>query len=260
MTRRITDPLPKARNAYSCTPPVGMNDPNEAFCYVDDLLYIHKYLTRKVKERGILDNAHHLDILVWRTETVLQEYFNADYLECWDEDKGDKEHSHYKEAHQRCVEIFHSLWGVLPSKEIDDYRVLKNMPVSLSSDFVEEAIFGLQQHEPSEYDFSLGVRPDTHTTSKNEPTYPFWVSSVRELYAEFGTEVGTKDDEGRIWLDCLGPLKKLTHGVDDLVGWVTGGEVYVYANHLPIEGPGWPIKWFTENELSELYDERDRDE
>ena len=161
-------------------------------------------------------------------------------------------------AHTRVIELFHSLWGVLPARELDDYRVLDVSTYSLSQDFIDEALYGIKNaSKPGReiHGFSR-TNVDVHT-SKGEFTYPVWVGSIELLYQTFEGRVGSMDDEGNIYLDCLAPFEGGINAMHQ-GGWIIDhNTAYVNAELLDISGPGWTnVVGMTKSEIEESYSKR----
>ena len=252
------DPLPINTHFSGVTPPVDMSDSNAVYIYTDDLLTIHDQLVTIAAQRQKLNSS--AEVLCARVRQAFREYFGGNLLEAWNEGKAEEPEAQLIiAAHNRVITLFHSLWGVLPSRELDDYRVTSVEPYSLSEDFLDEALFGILETVKGKDSFAHGARrakADTHE-SKGQFTYPVWVGPIPLLYKIFEGRVGSKDDKGNIHLDCFGPFKG-GRNVNTYEGaWVIDDIAYVNAEFLDIRGPGWAnVVGYTMAEIEELYDKR----
>jgi len=250
------DPLP-TNIRTEVVPPVDMSDANMVFQYTDDLVRIHDQLVTYFTAREKLNTA--AETLCARVRQAFQEYFNGDLLECWHDAKSkEAENDLIISAHTRVIILFHALWGVLPSRDLDDYRVLAVEAYSLSEDFLDEALCGIQATSDVHIIEALGmkrVKTDVHM-SKGEFTYPIWVGPIKLCYELFEGQVGSMNDEGQIFLDCLGPFEGGRNAMHE-GAWVIGNTVYVNAERLGIEGPGWKnVVGMTKQEIEESYAKR----
>ena len=251
------DPLPTMTGSTNVTPPIDMTDANQVYQYTDDLVLIHDQLTTHFMRRQELNSS--AEILCARVRQAFREYFDGNMLECWHMGKSSEEANEFIiAAHTRVIELFHALWGVLPSRNLDDYRVLEVSSYSLSRDFIDEALFGITSSSEVSVWRALGNQKenvDTHE-GKGEYAHPIWVGPTSLLYQTFRGLVGSEDDEGNIRLDCLGPFEG---GINALHrgGWVIGETAYINAEILDISGPGWSnVVGYTTSEIKDLYARR----
>ena len=251
----MKDPLKFIPLVRDLAPPIDMNCPDSVYQYTDDLVTIHEQLELILKQKG--KSMMYL-LLCARVRQAFREYFDQGLLECWDKDCENEEGVQFIiDAHKRVIELFHALWGVLPSKDIDDYRNLGTEPVSLSEDFISEAVYGITTHQG--WSYLKGVeRESNQHSSKGIRTYPIWVDTAENLFQRWEGVVGDKDDDGNVHLDCLGPFKPapLPKG-----GWIIDNTVYVNAEIFGIEGTKWPkVRWMTMQEISLSYQKRTNDD
>lgn len=245
-------------------PPIDMNNTDAVFLYTDDLRHVHRMLVKAATQRDVAKGP--VRELLVRGSQIIEEYFDAELLESYyalqigELDPSDK---HVHDAHVRVIEVFFAMWGCLPSSALDDYRLLGTEPVSLSKDFIDEAICGLsfvtRHFDEGRFHDILADGPALAAhDSVGEATVPFWVEEIGPFYERFTGQVGTRSDDGEIFLDCLRPFGKHEKYGYPIGAWLHGEVVYCSADYLEVSDWGMKpqITFLTHTEIEQSYARR----
>ena len=239
------------------------NDIERLYNYTDDLLIIHRQLVGYM-----IDHELPVGVQVLKTDVAMRTLFRCDVLETpmhlsAKENKSKyavKYAGHideiYKEAHHLAIKEFHRCWGVLPNTALDDYRSVGITPLSLSQDFIEEAMASdAVSREP------INV---TLTTEQYQVHQAAAGSGKQPVYARTAEQFARDRD---YWLLSQLPAGdiEIEYDADEYTfhvnesskdAFVYEGRLYVRVGSHTIEGTGWAdsIEWYTQDELDEMYD------
>lgn len=220
-----------------------MDDIDVLFVYSDDLLTIHRQLTKACADAGKKVGA---PVLI--AGTKMQAMYDQTLLETISAEGMDDAqyafaHELYKDAHLYVINAFYECWGVLPSKELDDYRSLASQPMALSTAFIEEAL-AARGSDCVDLAECLTTGYATYEPAREVVSVePVFVASIADYATEFPSRV-VQDDSGTLTLEEPSARE-----------FAVEGKVYAYANDLNIVGPGWAeyIQWLTDAEMEKKY-------
>lgn len=208
--------------------PIETKDIEALFRYTDDLIYIHRELRGRLHPRSKPSKKESVDRL-YHTFLVLRDELN--FLDCSGEPM-------CRDAHNYVINAFHECWGVLPSRDLDDYRVWGCQPVSLSHDFLNECSSGhwiVENTDASHYFKMWSHEP------KDEEMLPYWVSSL-SAFANHFPHLAHKDEEEKIELLADRDYVFL---IEDLL--------YADLERLDLlPSPDLPVRWVGEEEVERL--------
>ena len=241
---------------------------DDLFNYTDDLLVIHKQLTGYM-----LDNDTPIGAQVLIADTVMQTLFDEGLLELsiplrpkekkskYAREYVDVINEAYHSAHRRVIKAFHDCWGVLPSKELDDYRGLGITPLSLSQDFIAEALASEKATmEPVKVTLTT-EQYQVHPAAVGEDKKPVYVRTAEGFARDRAYWFLSNPDVDGISADYVDG--RFCFDVDRATSksFVHDGKVYISVADTVLEGTGWVpcIEWYTDEELSELFEESKND-
>jgi hypothetical protein len=212
---------------------------DELFVYSDDLLTIHRQLTKACVDAGKKVGA---PVLI--ADTKMRAMYDQTLLETVSPEGMDDAqyafaHEVYKDAHIYAINAFYDCWGVLPSSELDDYRNLSSQPMALSTAFIEEAL-AARGKDCVDLAECLTTGYMTYEPAREVVSVePIFVASIKDSATEFPSRVILDDNDA------------LTLKEPSAREFVVDGKVYAYANDLNIVGPGWAeyIQWLTDADM-----------
>ncbi|MEC8307231.1 MAG: hypothetical protein VXZ72_05245 [Chlamydiota bacterium] len=244
-------------------------DPTDLQClynYTDDLMHIHRQLAKVLQ-----DNDCPLGVKIVETEAAIKALFDEDLLDTGITLTAKEERSKYavkyaKEyndvlvsAHQRVVTLFHECWGVLPSTDLDDYRSIGVIPLSLSEDFIAEALASTEaQANPVPSNVIKMDRYQTHASvpGGNKKIAVFveeldtYFAQVRSWFRSTHVE-WDKDDSPKLVEVPPVHTSFAERGI-----FAYNGKVYGFAvSEFELEGTSWAgyIEWYSVEEMQEMY-------
>lgn len=240
-------------------------DLQSLYNYSDDLMHIHRQLAQVLQA-----NDCPLGVKIVETEAAIKTLFDEDLLDTGITLTVKEERSKYavkyaKEynemlvsAHNRVITLFHECWGVLPSTDLDDYRNIGCVPLSLSEDFIAEALASTDaQANPVPANVIRVDRYQTHTSvaggNKKIAVYveelKSFFSHVRSWYRRRHVEWDA--DNPRI---VETPPARTAFGETGVFAYE--GKVYGFArSDFDLEGTTWAghIEWYSVEEMQEMY-------
>lgn len=216
---------------------------DELYVYSDDLLTIHRQLTKACVDAGKKVGA---PVLI--ADTKMRAMYDQTLLETVSSEGMDDmqyafAHEVYKDAHLYVINAFYDCWGVLPSRELDDYRNLSSQPMALSTAFIEEAL-AARGSDCVNLVECLTIGYTTYEPARETVSVePIFVASVEDYATEFPSRV-VKDDNDVITLEEPSARE-----------FIVDGKVYAYADDLNIVGSGWAdyIQWLTDADMEDKY-------
>lgn len=239
------------------------NDLERLYNYTDDLLIIHRQLTAHM-----LDNDMPIGVQVFKTEVAMRTLFRADVLETpmhlsVKESKSQyavKYSQHineiYQDAHHLAIKEFHTCWGVLPNTALDDYRSVGVTPLSLSQDFIEEAMASdVVSREPINVTLTT-ERYQVHQAVAGSGKQPVYVRTAQQFARDRDFWLLSQLPAGDIEIEYDDGEYTFHVNESSKDAFIYEGRLYVPVGGRTIEGTGWAssIEWYTQAELDEMYD------
>lgn len=234
------------------------------FNYTDDLLVIHRQLTLHLKRTN-----RPCGVLVLKTDVAMQTLFAQDLLETethlgkaakrskYAVKYVDRINSTFLSAHHAVIKAFYDCWGVLPSRELDDYRLMGSKCLTLSTDFIAEAMASdVAQKEAIPHALTETETYLEHEAMAGHDLHAVYVGSWDNFVAVaiegYGYWYTVLDEEGERQLDIV-PPKWGKHHPEGC--FQIGREVFCFAEALALEGAGWgpELKWLSLGEMEALY-------
>lgn len=241
-------------------------DLQDLYNFTDDLMHIHRQLAKVLQ-----DSDCPLGVKIVETEAGIKTLFDEDLLDTGLVLTAKEERSKYavkyaKEyndtlvsAHHRVITLFYECWGVLPSTELDDYRSLGCVPLSLSEEFIAEALASTEaQVNPVPANVVRVDHYQTHASAaggnKKLAVYveglDDFFKQVRAWYRSAHVEW---DDNDNPRIREIAPTKT---PFSETGVFVHDGKVYGFAaSDFGLEGTRWAgyIEWYTIPEMQEMY-------
>lgn len=236
--------------------------------YSDDLMHIHRQLAKALQQ-----NQLPVGVKVIEVEAAIKCLFDEDLLDTAGvlskkEARSKYAVKHFEEvsgiirsAHHRVIRLFHECWGVLPSTELDDYRLMGVVPLSLSQEFIEEACASSEaQKHPVPAAAVTCLNFQTHHSEPNghmkhavyTESFEAFVQHTRRWFRR--GYVTFSQETQRPVLEEKAPYgtKHGPYGV-----FLCEGNVLGFANEFNLEGTSWAgkIAWYTLNEMQAMYAE-----
>jgi hypothetical protein len=238
-------------------------DIEKLYNYTDDLLIIHRQLVAYM-----LDNDMPVGVQVLKTDVAMRTLFRCDVLETpmhlsAKEGKSKyavkyTEHINeiYRDAHLLAIKEFHSCWGVLPNTALDDYRSVGITPLSLSQDFIEEAMASnVVSVEPINVTL-FTERYQVHQAVAGSDKQPVYVRTAEQFARDRAYWLLSQLPAGGIEIEYSANEYTFHVNESSKDAFVYEGKLYVPVGSHTIEGTGWAdsIEWYTQAELDEMYD------
>jgi len=228
-------------------------------------MYIHRQLAKALRDNDCL-----LGVKIVETEAAIKALFDEDLLDTGITLTAKEERSKYavkyaKEyndvlvsAHQRVVTLFHECWGVLPSTDLDDYRSIGCVPLSLSEDFIAEALASTEaQANPVPANV---IKVDNYQTHASAPGGNKKIAVYVEGRDAFFANVRSWFRSPHVWYDegnaRLVETPPAETSVSETGVFAYDGNIYGFAvSDFDLEGTTWAgyIEWYTVEEMQEMY-------
>lgn len=234
-------------------------DVERLYNYTDDLLTIHRQLTACLLDRDLPVGPQ-----VLKTDVAMRTLFNIDVLETemylrpkerkskYALQYAEYVNDIYRTAHLQVIKEFHDCWAVLPNMELDDYRLLSVTPLSLSEDFIAEAMASTKAQAEGLTNIKCVVIPDkyqTHQADAGQEKKAVYVCTAQEFL---------KDRS--YWFSDVRVERQgadfILHGASPNA-FMFQNKVYVTVddNGMFMQGTGWvdSIEWCTKDQILEMY-------
>jgi hypothetical protein len=237
------------------------NDVEKLYNYTDDLMTIHWQLTKVLQDRELS-----VGVQVLMTEVAIRTLFKCDLLETPTHLSAKEKMSKYavkyvgeineiyRDAHLKAIKEFHRCWGVLPNSALDDYRSVGVKPLSLSVDFIEEALAN-----PTAIDTPIDVPLITsvyqlHQAEPGSNKKPFYVRTATEYVQDRVYWLLSHLPEGAIEVEYRGNECAFRVNEASKDAFVYEDKLHIPMGDRSIEWIG-SIQWFTDEEITSMYDE-----